>query len=359
MSAREITLIDCDVHPSMPQAALTSRLSERWRRQLELFGRRTPPGFAYPRVRNAGMRRDAWPEAPGSVPGSDPGLLRRQLLDEYHVSYGVLNPLSMSNCYDAPEFMAELCRAQNDWLQEEWLDFDARLLGSIAVPHEYPDLAVREIERRAGDDRWVQLIFPAAAQSSLGSPRYWKIYEAAAEIGLPVAYHTGGFHRPNSRGWHSYYLEEHVAVSTGETEELLLSLVCEGVFDAIPRFKAVLTEGGVAWVTALRWALDEAWSLLRDEEPRLQRKPSEYIHDNIWFTSQPVEEPDDPGDFWQMLQHARLADRLLFATDYPHWDFDSPAQALPRGPANVRAAIFADNACQLYGLSRPEARQTA
>lgn len=350
----EVTLVDSDVHPSMPAPALTSRLSERWRSQLERFGRRTPRTLSYPRVRNAGMRRDSWPERPGSAPGSDLGLLRRQLLDEYGVSYGVLNPLSMANCYDAPEFMVELCRAQNDWIREEWLDLEPRLLGSMAVPHEYPDLAVREIERLAADRRWVQLIFPSAAQSSLGSQRYWKVYEAAAAYGLPVAFHTGGFHRPVSRGWHSFYLEEHVGISTGETEELLLSLVCEGVFDAIPNFKVVLTEGGVAWVTALRWALDEAWMLLGDEEPRLQRKPSEYVHDHVWFTSQPIEEPDDPDHFWQMLQHARLQDRLLFATDYPHWDFDSPAQALPRGlPADVRAAIFAGNACGLYRLPGP------
>jgi predicted TIM-barrel fold metal-dependent hydrolase len=287
------------------------------------------------------------------VPGSDPELLRRQLLDEYDVSYAILDPLGMANCYDAPELMAELCRAQNDWLAEEWLSFDSRLLGSIAVPHEYPELAVREIEQRAADRRFAQVIFPGAAQSPLGSPRYWKIYEAAAAHDLPVAYHPGGFHRPVSRGWHSYYLEEHAAISTGEIAELVLSLVCQGVFDAIPNLKVVMVEGGVSWITALRWALDEAWTLLRDEEPRLQRKPSEYVHDHIWFTTQPIEEPDDPRDLWQMIKHARLADRLLFSTDYPHWDFDSPTRALPRGiPATGRADIFANNACELFGLPR-------
>jgi uncharacterized protein len=39
------------------------------------------------------------------------------------------------------------------------------------------------------------------------------------------------------------------------------------------------------------------------------------------------------------------------ATDYPHWDFDSPKQALPRaiGP-ELRRAIPCENALSLYGL---------
>jgi predicted TIM-barrel fold metal-dependent hydrolase len=112
-----------------------------------------------------------------------------------------------------------------------------------------------------------------------------------------------------------------------------------------------MTEGGVAWSVALRWALDEAWSVLRDEVPELERAPSEYIRDHVWFTSQPVEEPDDPDDFLRTVAQGRLADRLMFATDYPHWDFDSPKQAMPPGLAkDTRARILAGNACDLYGL---------
>jgi uncharacterized protein len=350
-AARPVTLVDCDVHPVMTPAMVTRRLSDRWRRHYERFGRRTPLiTEIYPRARNAGMRADSWPDVPGGVPGSDPDLLRRQLLDEWDVDYAVLNALNGQDCYDRPEFDAELNRVLNDWLQEEWLDADPRLRGAIAVPHDHPELAVREIERRAPDERWVQVILPASTQEPLGSRKYWPIYEAAAVRGLPVAVHSGGYDPHTATGWPSFYLEEHQAFST-VVQRGLSSLVCAGTFAALPDLKIVMTEGGVAWATALQWALDEAWSVLREEVPELERSPSEYIHDHVWFTTQPIEEPEDPEDFVRTVDTGGLTDHLLFATDYPHWDFDAPSQALPRQLSKeARSRIFAGAACELYGL---------
>jgi predicted TIM-barrel fold metal-dependent hydrolase len=350
--SRPVKLVDCDVHSSMTRAMMMERTSPRWRTHFERFGLRSPPiTELYPRARNAGMRADSWPEKPGSIPGSDRELTVRQLLDEYDVDFAILNTLGLQDCNELPAFAAELARVQNDWMAEEWLARDPRFLAAIVVPHEYPDLAAREVERRAGEDRrWVQVLLPSGAHEPLGARRYWPIYEAAAAHGLPVTFHTGGYGTHVGAGWPSYYLEEHVSYAHAMQHQLL-SMVCEGVFEAIPDLRLVLTEGGATWVASLRWTLDGAWSLLRDEVPHLRRRPSEYVRDHVWFTTQPMEEPDDPRQFAQAVEHAQLADRLLFATDYPHWDFDSPTQSLPRSlSAEARAAILAGNACRLYGL---------
>ena len=350
-STREVRLIDCDIHPAMTRSMLMERTNGGWRRHFERYGLRTTPITEfYPRARNRGMRADAWPEAPGSIPGSDPELLIRQLVDEYDIDYGILNPLGLLECNEVPGFAAELARVVNDWIGEEWLDRDARLLGALVIPHEHPAEAVREIVSRAADRRWAQVLLPSSAHEPLGSRKYWPIYEAAAGCGLPVALHTGGIVRHHGAGWPSYYLEEHVGYALGMQHQLQ-SVVCEGVLAAIPGLRLVLTEGGALWAAAVGWALDGAWSRLRDAVPHLERAPSEYVRDHVWFTTQPMEEPDDPGHFLRAVAHGRLADRLVFATDYPHWDFDSPAQSLPRGlPADMRAAILAGTAIDLYGL---------
>jgi predicted TIM-barrel fold metal-dependent hydrolase len=41
----------------------------------------------------------------------------------------------------------------------------------------------------------------------------------------------------------------------------------------------------------------------------------------------------------------------MFATDYPHWDFDAPDRAIPPSfPAEVRRRILYDNAADFYRL---------
>jgi len=46
------------------------------------------------------------------------------------------------------------------------------------------------------------------------------------------------------------------------------------------------------------------------------------------------------------------ADQILcFSSDFPHWDFDDPARALPsRLPQEMKQRIFYDNAAEIYGL---------
>jgi len=343
---RSVSLVDCDIHPTLTHPELLKRIAVRWRRHLERFGRRTPMITEfYPRTANAGFRLDSWPEGPGGFPGSDLG----QLLDEFGIDYGILNCLGLLSCHEVPALAAEITRVLNDWMLE-WMDEEPRLVGALVVPYEYPDLAVREIEQRASDPRWVQVILPDSAEDPLGSRKYWPIYEAAVAHGLPVAVHTAGYWPHLDTGWPSYYLEDHVANSM-RMQSQLTNFICEGTFDALPGLRLVVTEAGVSWSAPLAWSLDSAWELLRDDSPRIDRRPSEIVREHVWFTTQPIEEPDDPSEFAQVVQHAGLDDRLLFATDYPHWDFDSPAQALPRSLSDQqRHKILAGNACALYGL---------
>ncbi|MGH3615917.1 MAG: amidohydrolase family protein [Pseudonocardia sp.] len=42
---------------------------------------------------------------------------------------------------------------------------------------------------------------------------------------------------------------------------------------------------------------------------------------------------------------------LMFSSDYPHWDFDSPTRAFPKLPDDLWQKIFSDNARAFYGLT--------
>jgi predicted TIM-barrel fold metal-dependent hydrolase len=132
----------------------------------------------------------------------------------------------------------------------------------------------------------------------------------------------------------------------------VISLVYEGVFERFPGLKVVLVEGGFGWLAPLMWRMDKAWERMCDDVPHVKRPPSEYIRQHFYFTTQPVEEPPKPAQFSQMLNQIGMNDRILFATDYPHWDFDSPDRAIPAAvTGELRQAILAGNAESLYRLN--------
>jgi predicted TIM-barrel fold metal-dependent hydrolase len=345
-------LVDCDVHPALrSKETLDPYLPERWRRYRATFGERQHAGSVYPRQSKRAARTDAWPPS-GGPPGSDLDFLREQLLDRWGARVAILNPLMDSGEWLNLEYCAAHARAVNDWQAAEWVDPEPRLRASVLVPYEDGSLAAEEIRRRAGDRRFVHVLLAIRTLEPLGRRRYWPLYEAAVEAGLPVGVHFGGWsgNPITGAGFPSFYIEEHAGMATAFQDQVI-SLVCEGVFQRFPRLKIVLIEGGFGWLPPLMWRLDRAWRRLREEVPHLDRLPSEVIREHFWLTTQPMEEPARPDDFHALLDELGMDDRVMFATDYPHWDFDAPDRAFPvqLDPAR-RERYMAANAEALYRL---------
>src|SRR5690606_12592456 len=150
-------------------------------------------------------------------------------------------------------------------------------------------------------------------------------------------------------GWPSYYMEDMIAHSQS-MQSLVASVVLEGVFERFPGTRLVLVEGGLAWLPTLAWRLDRLWAQMRSEVPHVKRPPLEFIRDHIWRTSQPIEEPQNRSQIVDVIDWIGW-DRVLFASDYPHWDFDDPAHILPvKISKEQRQSFFIENAKKLYGI---------
>ena len=349
MPAQAHALVDCDIHNHLTPEAVARYLPERWRSYQAQFGRRATPGDFYPKATPMASRTDSWPPG-GGPPGSDLPFLRKQLLDAWPIEIGILNTLiTVRNQYR--DYDAAVATAANACQVAEWLDPEPRLRASLLVPFEDPGLAVAEIGRHAGDPRFVQVLVPSRTSEPLGRRKYWPMYAAASERGLPIGIHFGGWsggHPISGAGWPAYYLEYHTGMNQ-TFQAHLISLICEGVFEAFPSLKVVFIEGGVAWIPPCLWRLDRCWRQLKAENPNLRRSPSETFREHFWLTTQPIEEPPAPGQFLEMVAHLGMDDRLLFSTDYPHWDFDSPDGSLPSiVGGDLRAKIFGANARALY-----------
>ena len=350
-----LAIADGDIHPRPRSPEEVQRyLSKRWQEHAQTYGFLPRHGFlkgpAYPKVMPDASRRDAVTPT-GGRPGSDVGFLATQLLDPYNVELGILNPITPApGAGQNLEFSAALATAMNHWVLDEWVNKDKRLKASIVIPYENIEASVAEIDRLAGDKRFVQILIMSRTAEPLGQRKYWPIFEAAVRANLPIGVHAfgyGGFPVTGS-GWPSYYTEE-MTGHAASCQSLVNSMVIEGVFERFPTLKLVLTESGFSWMPSLAWRLDKIWNRLKSETPHLKMLPSEYIKRNIWFTTQPMDEPEKRKYLGDIIEWIGW-DRLIFATDYPHWDWDDPHWALPIRPSeDQRTLLFRENARTVWG----------
>lgn len=325
-------LVDCDVHQAWAdEAAIVDRLPDRYRENRGL----TLPGVSWSNPHGLG-RRDAVPEG-GGRPGSDPDLLLEQHVDRFDVDYCVLNGGGILEVGVAPdaEYAAAVATAYAEWLVEEWLARDERFLGSLVVPPQAPTRAVEIVERFADHPQIVQVLLSDANanRKPYGSRDFWPIYRAAAANDLPVAIHPGTVGRgvsdpPTGAGYPAKYIEWHTVLPATYIGHVT-SLVTEGVFVEIPDLTFVCVEGGLAWIPHLMWRLDKNWRALRVQTPWLERPPSEYVTDHVRFTTQPIEEPANPDHLRAIFEMIDADRTVMFSSDYPHWDNDSPTAGLP------------------------------
>jgi predicted TIM-barrel fold metal-dependent hydrolase len=348
----KLGIIDCDVHPYPTPGALNKYLSERWREYVAQYGKFNYGGYAdrgtYPRFSPQTSRRDSWPPN-GGPPGSDVDFIREQLLDPYNISYGVLEPLLGGNSARNLDAAAALCGAMNDWQAHDFVDLEPRLRASILLPQEDAAASVKEIEKRATDWRFCQIQLGSKTTEPIGRRRYWPIFAAAQAHGLSIGLHVGGpqASAPTASGWPQFYIEDHHGL-THSMQNQCASLILEGVFDAFPGLKIVLIEGGFAWAPTLGWRLDAHWAKMKNEIGPLKRKPSEYMKTNLWFATQPVEEPEHPDDLRQTFDWIGW-DRMIYSSDYPHWDFDDPYLAFRfQMTETEKWKILRDNALDVY-----------
>lgn len=350
-------VVDTDIHPGVVGERMLDFLPEPWRTRYA-GGNRASGTMGY--WNPGGVNRGDAVLDNGSRIEVNPQALGKYLLDEYAIDYGILNPGNSLHFGLSPEadYAAAMIAAVNDIMVEDWLPSDPRYRTSLVVYPNDPDLAVREIHRLGDHPGVVQVLMPSAARIPYGQRFFHPIYAAAAEYDLPIAIHPGtegvGMSgAPMAVGYPSSYLEWHTDLVQSYIGHLV-SMVVEGVFVKFPTLKFVLVEGGVSWVPPIMWRFDKNWKALRMTAPWLTRPPSEFIREHVLLTTQPIEEPENPAHLEAILGMFDAERMLMFSSDYPHWDGDTPDFAARFIPPAIRRQVMGENACALYGLPVPE-----
>lgn len=255
------------------------------------------------------------------------------------------------------EFKQACFIAYNRWLAEFQSAAPDRIFG-------LGQTAVLSVEQTLEDLRGMKelgfcgAMFPCepATEFEYDDPRFDPVWEAAVDLGMPIAFHIltskkATKVRPDSpdekgRGMAFFH---HTLIRANQ--DVLSSFVWGRVFDRFPDLRIVCAEADAGWVPHFMYRLDHFYHRHRfhQDVPDMARLPSQQIQNNVYFTFQ---------DDIVALNSLDLLEpkRLLWANDFPHSDSTWPwsQQLLTEHTAHLsddeRRWILRENVIEAFNL---------
>jgi uncharacterized protein len=319
--------------------------------------------------------------------------LRLKDLDTDGIELSVLYPTTMLGLQSMRdvEFGRVQARAYNEWCSEHLKSGQGRLFGAGALPpmHDAEDIpgVVEEIRYVAGLPGMVSVFMrpnPAVDWRYFNDPVYDPIWAALQDTGLPVAFHP--FLAPDLPGAceglklarpqnpdGSYApleeLEEANRAAQGSflpniyfTQAIanpvdVMSAICYitsgGVAERFPGAKFMFLEANGGWLVPWLERLDHHAKKFSWDVPWLKMLPSEYFRRQCWISF----DPDESMLAFTANSPLCGADRIIWASDYPHPDAKFPGvteeltEALEGLTYEQKRMITSESALALYGLT--------
>lgn len=217
---------------------------------------------------------------------------------------------------------ARACRLYNEWLAA-YCGTDARRMAGVGlVPLADAELAVVEARHAARLGLVGVLARPNFLYGrNLGDRYYDRLYEVLVAEGLVLAVHEGLGVRGPTIGSDRFpgFTLRHLLSHPMEQMAAMASLIVDGALQRHAGLRVAFLESGTAWLPYWLARLDQHRDWMRDSEcADLALTPSEYFQRQCVICS-------DPEDTLVGLTVARVgADRVLWASDFPHPDAEFP-----------------------------------
>ena len=249
----------------------------------------------------------------------DLGEQRIRDMDESGIARQVLSLTAPGVQIFERERATALARSLNDQLADAVRRHPGHFAGLAAVAPQDPAAAARELERSVRTLGLKGAIINSHTRGEyLDDQKFWPILEAAAALQVPVYIHPTTPPRAMIRPFAERGLAGAIFGFGVETGLHMLRLVTSGVFDRFPNLQIVVGHLGEAlpyWMFRIDFM--HRAMVASGRHPtigKLQRKPSDYLRDNFYYTTS--------GMAWQPVILFALsvlgADRVLYAMDYPY-----------------------------------------
>lgn len=250
---------------------------------------------------------------------TDLGDLRIHDMDQTGIARQILSLTAPGvQIFDKPLAVA-LARSSNDFLAEAIRRRPDRFSGLAAIAPQEPAVAARELERGVRSLGLKGAIVNSHTRGEyLDDPKFWPIFEAAEALDVPLYLHPNTPPPAMIAPFLDRGLDGAIFGFAVETGLHILRIIVSGVFDRFPRLRLVvghLGEGLPYWLFRIDFMHDRMMRANRYSSlPKLQRKPGDYMRENIFVTTS--------GMAWEppilYAQSVLGVDRVLYAMDYPY-----------------------------------------
>lgn len=238
------------------------------------------------------------------------------------------------------------------------LSKDDRLKTLAYLPFNVPKEAERTIEEFAGQPGVIGFCVPSVRHKAVHHNDYMRIYAMLEERNLPIAFHAAYHWQDQSLSTINRFLGMHALGFVWCNMVHMTNWILNGIPERFPKLKSIWVESGLAWIPFLMQRLDDQYLMRPSEAPQLKKLPSEYMRENCWYTTQPMETVNMKA-LQLTLEMINAESQLLFASDWPHFDFDLPQEIydLPFLNEQAKRNILGLNAAKLFNLD-PAVRKT-
>jgi uncharacterized protein len=294
-------------------------------------------------------------DVPGGRTHRQVALVQRAM-DSLGIDYMVVfpTPMLVLGMHPQPEVEVVVGNAFNKWLTEEVLPQEPRMKAMLYLPFNHPEECVKAVEMYADNPSVIGFSVTSTRFRAVHHDSYMPLYSAIQATGKPLAFHSGFHWGDQSMQQCNRFISMHAISFVYYNIIHMTNWIINGLPERFPKLKVIWIESGLAWIPFLMQRLDSEYMMRSSEAPLLKRKPSDYMRD-MYYSSQPLERSNI--DLTEATFKAMNADtQLLFASDWPHWDFDLPSSitTLPFLNEQAKRNILGLNAARLFNLEVPK-----
>jgi predicted TIM-barrel fold metal-dependent hydrolase len=279
--------------------------------------------------------------------------LTRRAMNSLGADYMVVFPTPMLflGMHPQPEMELWLARAYTRWTLDKIMDADDRIKTLIYLPFNTPSECLRMIEDFGDHPAVVGFTVTSTRYKPVHHNDYMPLYARIEELGKPICFHAGYHWQDQSLATVNRFLGMHALGFAWCNMVHLTNWVLNGIPVRFPKLKSMWVESGLAWVPFLMQRLDDQFLMRQSEAPQLKRMPSDYIRETCYFSTQPME-TSNMRALESTFEMIDAPNRLLYSSDWPHFDFDMPSMItdIPFLDERAKRNILGLNAAKLFGL---------